>query len=187
MRCKIILDDYDWEDDTQLEIPMEDLVIYELHVRGYTKDPSSPSRYKGTYAAIVDMIPYFKELGINCVELLPVFEFDEMEETLYLDGDKRLNYWGYSTISFFAPKSSYAYSGAHGMAADEMKNMIKKLHKNGIEVILDVVFNHTAEMGDDGPVLSYKGIDNRTYYHLNEKGGYMNYSGCGNAVNCKTP
>ena len=184
MRCKIILDDYDWEDDTQLEIPMEDLVIYELHVRGYTKDPSSPSRYKGTYAAIVDMIPYFKELGINCVELLPVFEFDEMEETLYLDGDKRLNYWGYSTISFFAPKSSYAYSGAHGMAADEMKNMIKKLHKNGIEVILDVVFNHTAEMGDDGPVLSYKGIDNRTYYHLNEKGGYMNYSGCGNAVNC---
>ena len=184
MRCKVVLEDYVWEGDRALEIPFEDLVIYEMHVRGFTKDPASPAKRKGTFAAVVEMIPYFKELGINCVELLPVFECDELENSRTWEGERLYNFWGYSTVGFFAPKSAYAFSGIYGMAVDEMKNMVKQLHKNGIEVILDVVFNHTAEMGEGGPVLNFKGIDNRTYYHLGPKGEYLDYSGCGNTVNC---
>ncbi|MDO5134176.1 MAG: alpha-amylase family glycosyl hydrolase [Eubacteriales bacterium] len=184
LRGKIIQEDFPWEGDQALEIPFEDLVIYETHVRGLTCDPASPAKKKGTFAGIIEMIPYFKELGVNCIELLPVFEFDELENPRTADGKPLYNYWGYSTVSFFAPKSAYAFSGIYGLAADEMKNMVKHLHLNGIEVILDVVFNHTAEMGDGGPTLNYRGIDNRTYYHLDEKGDYLNYSGCGNTVNC---
>ena len=184
MRCRVILEDFAWEGDHALEIPFEDLVIYEMHVRGFTKDPSSPARRKGTFAGVIEMIPYFRELGINCVELLPVFEFDELESYRTWEGRPLYNFWGYSTVGFFAPKSAYAWSGIYGMAADEMKNMVKQLHRNGIEVILDVVFNHTAEMGEGGPTLSFRGIDNRTYYLLGQDGKYLNYSGCGNTVNC---
>lgn len=184
MRCRVIAEDYPWEGDEPLETPFEDLVIYEMHVRGFTNDPACPAKYKGTFAGVVEMIPYLKELGVNCVELLPVFEFDELQNDITCDGKPLVNYWGYSTVSFFAPKSAYAHSGANGMAAEEMKNMVKKLHQNGIEVILDVVFNHTAEGGDGGPTLNYRGIDNRTYYHLDENGYYKNYSGCGNSINC---
>ncbi len=183
-RGQIIREDYDWEGDKPLETPLEDLVIYEMHVRGFTQDDSSGVHHRGTFAGIVEKIPYLKWLGVNCVELMPVFEFDELEYA----GDKKrgslLNYWGYSTVCFFAPKAGYAASAPFGMEADEFKNMVKKLHQNGIEVILDVVFNHTAEGNENGPVISYKGIDNRTYYMLENDGKYQNLTGCGNTMNC---
>ncbi|MDT3390367.1 MAG: glycogen debranching enzyme [bacterium] len=184
MRCRVMYEDYPWEGDRPLELDIDDLVIYELHVRGFTKDPSSGVTHGGTFRGVVEKIPYLKELGVNCVELLPVFEFDELERNRTYDGNRLLNFWGYSTVSFFAPKSGYAATGAFHMAADELKSMIKELHRNGIEVIFDVVFNHTAEMDDTGPTLNYRGIDNRTYYLLDQDGGYVNYSGCGNTVNC---
>ena len=184
LRSRILFTDYDWEGDTQLETPIEDLVIYELHVRGFTKHPSSKIDHPGTYAGIIEKIPHLKKLGVNCVEFLPVFEFDELEYGL-IEGDKRKhNFWGYSTVSFFAPKAGYSYLGALGMTADEFKHMVKQLHKNGIEIILDIVFNHTAEMGDGGRTLNYRGIDNPTYYLLNPDGTYCNFSGCGNTMNC---
>ncbi|MDO5477326.1 MAG: glycogen debranching protein GlgX, partial [Eubacteriales bacterium] len=183
-RGQIIREDYDWEGDKPLELPQEDLVIYEMHVRGFTQDPSSGVKYRGTYAGIVEKIPYLKSLGVNCIELMPVFEFDELEYSREKDGRRRLNYWGYSTVCFFAPKAGYAASGPFGMEADEMKHLIKKLHENGIEIILDVVFNHTAEGDHRGPSISYKGIDNRTYYLLTPDGEYHNFSGCGNTMNC---
>ena len=184
MRSRVIFEDYPWEGDRPLELPIDDLVIYELHVRGFTKDSSSGVSHGGTFRGVVEKIPYLKDLGINCVELLPVFEFDEKEGQRSYEGNRLFNYWGYSTVSFFAPKSGYAATGKFHMAADELKSMIKELHKNGIEVIFDVVFNHTAEMDDNGPTLNYKGIDNRTYYVLDENGNYTNYSGCGNTFNC---
>ena len=185
-RGRIMYGDYDWDDDKQLEIPEEDLVIYEMHVRGFTKGDSSGIKYPGTYSAIIEKIPYLKELGVNCVELLPIFEFDEMDNYREIDGTKLYNYWGYSTVGFYAPKAGYAALGKFGMAADELKNTIKHLHQNGIEVILDVVFNHTAEGNEYGPYISYKGIDNRTYYLLTPDGCYYNFSGCGNTMNCNT-
>ncbi|MBR0146474.1 MAG: glycogen debranching protein GlgX [Eubacterium sp.] len=187
VRGRIIPVDYDWEDDKPLEIPMKDLVIYEAHVRGFTKDPSSGVRFGGTYGGLVEKIPYLRELGVNCVELLPIFEFDELENTRTAEGKTLYNYWGYSSVDFYAPKSGYAATGAWGLAADELKGTIKRLHKAGIEVILDVVFNHTAEMGADGPYISFRGIDNRTYYLLTPEGEYYNYSGCGNTMNCNNP
>ena len=186
-RGRFIREDYFWEGDKPLEIPIEDLVIYEMHVRGFTQDPSSGVKYRGTFAGIVEKLPYLKALGVNCIELMPIFSFDEFENARDVDGRTLVNYWGYSTVCFFSPKAGYAASGPFGMEADELKNLIKKLHENGIEIILDVVFNHTAEGGEGGPVLSYKGIDNRTYYLLTPDGGYVNYSGCGNTMNCNDP
>ena len=186
-RGQIIREDYDWEGDKPLEMDEKDLIIYELHVRSYTNHPESGVRYKGTFAGIVEKIPYLKELGVNCVELMPVFEFDEFEYETDKDRKHLFNYWGYSTICFFAPKAGYAASGPFGMEADELKNMIKKLHQSGIGVVLDVVFNHTAEGNEKGPYISYKGIDNRTYYMLTPEGSYHNFSGCGNTMNCNNP
>ena len=183
-RGQIIMEDYDWGEDKQLEIPSRDLVIYETHVRSTTMHPSSGVKYPGTYAGLVEKIPYLKELGINCVELMPVFEFDEMEYSRVMNGRRLYNYWGYSTVGFFAPKAGYAASGSYGMEVDEFKNMVRSFHRNGIEVILDVVFNHTAEGGDRNKYISYRGIDNRMYYLLDEQGGYLNFSGCGNTMNC---
>lgn len=180
----VISEDFEWEGDKPLEIPMNDLVIYEAHVRSFTKHDSSGVKYKGTFAGLIEKIPYLKELGVNCIELLPIFEFDEFEYSRVIDGERLYNYWGYSTVGFFSPKSGYAASGPMGLAADELKNMIKQLHKNGIEVILDVVFNHTAEGNEMGPYISYRGIDNRTYYLLTPDGYYYNFSGCGNTMNC---
>ena len=180
----VVLEDYDWEGDKPLEIPMKDLVIYEAHVRSFTRDASSGVRYPGTFAGLVEKIPYLKELGVNCVELLPIFEFDEFENSR-MNGDERLyNYWGYSTVNFYAPKAGYAASAPMGMAADELKRTIKQFHKAGIEVMLDVVFNHTAEGNEEGPTISYRGIDNKTYYLLTPEGYYFNFSGCGNTMNC---
>ena len=186
-RGQFVREDFDWEGDKPLELAPKDLVIYEMHVRSFTRHDSSGVKYKGTFAGIIEKIPYLKELGVNCIELMPVFEFDEFEYSREKDGKRLLNYWGYSTVCFFAPKAGYAASAPFGMETDELKNMIKHLHRNGIEVILDVVFNHTAEGDEKGPFISYKGIDNRTYYLLTPDGKYYNFSGCGNTMNCNDP
>jgi glycogen operon protein len=191
-RARIVSDDFDWESDRPLERPMEDLVIYEMHVRGFTQHPSSRVRHPGTFAAIREKIPYLRALGVNCVELMPLCEFDEFEHsrTHPATGELLVNYWGYSPVCFFAPKAGYAASGQlHDgtMVADELKTLVKELHRNGIEVILDVVFNHTSEGDENGPTISFKGIDNQTYYMLTPDGYYLNFSGTGNTLNCNNP
>jgi isoamylase len=188
-RARLIFEDFDWEDDRPLEMPLADLVIYELHVRSFTRHPSSAVKHPGAYAGLVDKIPYLKELGVNCVELMPIFEFDEFENSRPnpVTGETMYNYWGYSTVGFFAPKAGYAATGPLGMQVDEFKNLVKELHRNGIEVMLDVVFNHTAEGNEQGPTLSFRGIDNQTYYMLTPEGYYFNFSGCGNTLNCNNP
>jgi len=188
-RGRLVFEDFDWEDDRALETPIEDLVIYEAHVRSFTRHPSSRVKFPGTFAALVEKIPYLKKLGVNCVELMPIYEFDEFENsrTNPGSGETMYNYWGYSTVAFFAPKSGYAATGKFGMQVDELKNLVKHLHRNGIEVILDVVFNHTAEGNERGPVISFRGIDNKTYYMLTPDGYYFNFSGCGNTLNCNNP
>ena len=186
-RGQIIREDFDWCGDKPLEISSSELIIYEMHVRSFTNHPSSGVKYKGTYAGLIEKIPYLKELGINCIELMPIFEFDELENERIINDRRLMNYWGYSTVGLFAPKAGYAVSAPYGMEADELKNMIMKLHKNGIAVILDVVFNHTAEGNEKGPYISYRGIDNKTYYLLTPEGQYYNFSGCGNTMNCNNP
>jgi glycogen operon protein len=188
-RSRVFFDDFNWENDKALEIPMEDLVIYEMHVRGFTAHPSSGVKHPGTFDALAEKIPYLKELGVNCVELMPIHEFDEFENSRVspVTGQRLVNYWGYSNIGFFAPKAGYAATGVLGMQIDELKTVIKKLHAGGIEVILDVVFNHTAEGNENGPCISYRGIDNKTYYMLTPDGYYYNFSGCGNTLNCNNP
>ena len=188
-RSRLVFDDFDWDDDLPLEIPMEDLVIYEMHVRSFTRHPSSSAKYPGTFAGIRQKIPYLKELGVNCVELMPIYEFDEFENsrTNPDTGELLLNYWGYSTVGFFAPKAGYAATGKMSMQVDEFKALVKALHKNGIEVMLDVVFNHTAEGNENGPYISFRGIDNKTYYMLTPDGYYFNFSGTGNTLNCNNP
>ena len=188
-RSRLVHDDFDWENDRHPAIATEDLVIYELHVRGFTRHPSSEVINPGTFAAMRGKIPYLKHLGVNCVELMPIFEFDEFENsrTNPVTGERLLNYWGYSTLGFFAPKAGYAATGRLGMQNDELKALVKELHRNGIEVILDVVFNHTGEGNSNGPTVSFRGIDNKTYYMLAPDGTYLNFSGCGNTVNCNHP
>lgn len=186
-RGQFVREDFNWEGDKPLEIPQNELVIYEMHVRSFTEHESSGVKFRGTYTGITEKIPYLKELGVNCVELMPIFEFDEFENSRDVNGRKLYNYWGYSTVDFFAPKAGYAATAPFGMEADELKNMIRKLHREGIEVILDVVFNHTAEGNENGPSISYRGIDNRTYYLLTPDGYYYNFSGCGNTMNCNNP
>ncbi len=186
-RARVVKSSFDWGNIKQLEQPFEDLVIYETHVRGYTKDKSSGVSAPGTFAGLKDKIPYLKDLGINAVELMPIFEFDEMESARVVDGVQLYNYWGYNTVSFFAPNTSYAFNEEHNHEGDELKSLIKALKENGIEVILDVVFNHTAEGNELGPCFSFKGIDNNVYYMLTPDAHYYNFSGCGNVMNCNHP
>jgi glycogen operon protein len=188
-RSRLVFDDFDWGGDKSLEIPSEDLVIYEMHVRGFTRHPSSGAKFPGTFAGMRQKIPYLKELGVNCVELLPIYEFDEFENSKPspLTGERLMNYWGYSTVGFFAPKAGYAATSKIGMQADELKALVKELHRNGIEVFLDVVFNHTAEGNENGPYISFRGLDNKTYYMLTPGGYYFNFSGTGNTLNCNNP
>jgi glycogen operon protein len=188
-RSRLVFDDFDWEGDMPLRRPLGDLVIYELHVRGFTRDDSSGVAEPGTYAGLVEKIPYLKELGVNCVELMPVLEFDEFQGggTDPVTGERLLNYWGYSTVGFFAPKAGYAATGRYGMQCDEFKNLVKELHRAGIQVLLDVVFNHTAEGNELGPTIHFRGLDNAAYYLLTPDGQYYNFSGTGNTFNCNHP
>jgi glycogen operon protein len=188
-RARIPFEDFEWGHDRPIDLPVEDLVIYEMHVRGFTRHPSSGVRHPGTYEGMIEKIPYLQSLGVNCVELMPIFEFDECENTRINPetGELLCNYWGYSTLGFYAPKSGYAATGVHGTQVSEFKNLIKALHTAGISVILDVVFNHTAEGDERGPTISFRGIDNQTYYMLNPDGSYANYTGCGNTLNCNHP
>ena len=188
-RARMPYEDFDWGHDRPINLPVQNLVIYEMHVRGFTRHPSSGVRHPGTYEGIVEKIPYLKSIGVNCVELMPIFEFDEFENTRInpLSGETLCNYWGYSTLGFYAPKSGYAATGHHGTQLAEFKNMVKALHAAGISVILDVVFNHTAEGDLRGPTISFRGLDNQTYYMLEPDGSYANYTGCGNTLNCNHP
>jgi glycogen operon protein len=188
-RARLVIDDFDWENDKPLEIPTEDLVIYEMHVRGFTRHPTSSVRGPGTFDGLREKIAYLKNLGINCIELMPIYEFDEFENSKQHPetGELLVNYWGYSTVGFFAPKAGFAATGKFGMQVDELKNLVKELHTNGIAVILDVVFNHTAEGNEHGPYISFRGIDNKTYYILTPDGYYYNFSGTGNTLNCNNP
>lgn len=175
-KARVVKSDFDWGNIKQLEHPFEDLVIYETHVRGFTKDKSSGVNGEGTFEGLRQKIPYLKDLGINAVELMPIFEFDEMENARIVDGVQLYNYWGYNTVSFFSPNTSYAYREEHNHEGDELKHLIRELKSNGIEVILDVVFNHTAEGNELGPSFSFKGIDNNIYYMLTPDGYYYNFS-----------
>lgn len=167
--------------------PIEDLIIYELHVRGFTKDTSSNVAHPGTFEGIREKIPYLKDLGITAMELMPVFEFDETMGKREVNGRTLLDYWGYNPVSFFSPNTSYTAKKEFNREGDELKDLIKDLNSNGIEVILDVVFNHTAEGNENGPFFSFKGFDNRIYYMLTPEGWYYNFSGCGNTLNCNHP
>lgn len=186
-RSRVVVNDFDWGDSKQLGINMKDLIIYELHVRGFTKHPSSGVSYPGTFEGLAEKIPYLKELGINAVELMPIFEFDEMKDMRIVDDKRLLDYWGYNAVSFFAPNTSYTAGIEFNREGDELKSLIKMFHENGIEVILDVVFNHTAEGDETGPYISFKGFDNNVYYMLTPNGKYYNFSGCGNTLNCNHP
>jgi len=188
-RSRLMFHDFDWGDDTPPRIPREQLVIYEAHVRGFTRHDSANVTAPGTYAGLREKIPYLKSIGINAVELMPIFEFDEFENSRIHPetGERLYNFWGYSTVSFYAPKAGYAASGRYGMAGDELKALVRECHAQGIEVILDVVFNHTAEGNHEGPTISFKGLDNDVWYMMTPEGYYYNFSGTGNTLNCNHP
>jgi len=189
-RCMIVDDKWDWQNDAPRRIPWSDSIIYETHVRGLTVHPSSGVEDPGTFRGLIEKIPYFKELGITAIELLPIQEFneEEIDRSNPTTGEQLKNYWGYSTVCFFAPKAGYAGSKVDGQQVAEFKNMVRELHRAGMEVILDIVFNHTAEGNECGPTLSFRGMDNTIYYILqNDKRFYHNYSGCGNTFNCNHP
>lgn len=186
-RARVVQSNFDWGDQRHHSIPMEDLIIYELHVRGFTMDESSGVKHHGTFEGLHEKIPYLKELGVNAVELMPIFEFDEMRDVRLIDENELIDFWGYNPVSFFAPNTSYCSSMEYNREGLELKTLIKDLHDNGIEVILDVVFNHTAEGNEFGPCFSFKGFDNNIYYMLTPDGHYYNFSGCGNTLNCNHP
>ena len=189
-RCIVVDDDFDWQGDRPLNYPLRFSVLYETHIRGLTCNPNSGVNAPGTYKGVIEKIPYFKELGITSLEFLPLQEFNENElsSSNPVTGKKLVNYWGYSTVAFFAPKGSYAHDRSPSGSVREFKEMVRELHKAGIEVILDIVFNHTAEGNEMGPTFSFRGLDNSIYYMLSEnRRYYKNYSGCGNTVNCNHP
>ena len=180
---------FDWEDDSAPKLPLNSLIIYETSVRAFTQDSSSHVKHPGTFLGVIEKIPHLIDLGVNALELLPIQEFNECEYAQTHPNTKNnlYNFWGYSTVNFFSPMNRFASSSNPGSAVREFKEMVKALHKQGIEIILDVVFNHTAEGDETGPVLSFKGIDNQSYYLLDEHGTYFNFSGCGNSLNANQP
>ena len=186
-KARVVRNNFDWGSEPNPNIGLEDLVIYEMHVRGFTKDASSGVKYPGTFAGVMEKIPYLKDLGINAVELMPIFEFDEIKDNREYNGNVLVDYWGYNPISFFAPNTSYAAKAEDHSTGTELKKLIKRLHDNGIECFLDVVFNHTAEGNEMGTSISFKGFDNNIYYMLTPRGEYYNFSGCGNTLNCNHP
>ena len=185
--ARVVKDSFNWGDMPQSQKELSDLVIYELHVRGFTQHDSSGVKNRGTFAGLMEKIPYLKELGVNAVELMPIFEFDETMNAREVNGNRLLEYWGYNTVSFFAPNTSYTSVNEYNREGTELKTLIKALHDNGIEVILDVVFNHTAEGNELGRTFCFKGFDNNIYYMLTPDGNYYNFSGCGNTLNCNHP
>ena len=186
-RGRVVLNNFDWGTAVRPLLPMRELIIYELHVRGFTMHHSSGVKHPGTFSGLREKIPYLKELGITAVELMPIFEFDETMPAREVDGRKLLDYWGYNTVSFFAPNTSYAAEDEYTHEGYELKALVKELNENGIEVFLDVVFNHTAEGNEHGPFFCFKGFDNNVYYMLTPDGQYYNFSGCGNTLNCNHP
>lgn len=178
--------EFDWEEDRPLNIPLKDSVIYEVHLKAFTQDKASAVSSPGTYRGMIEKIPYLKDLGITCVELLPIHDFNPFENTRTNPetGEPLLNFWGYSTLNFFAPASWYSSDGDGRTAVGEFKEMVKAFHQAGIEVLLDVVYNHTAEGNEFGPTHSFRGLDNSIYYMLAGGRYYQNYSGCGNTLNC---
>ncbi len=186
-KARVVKDDFDWGTFIHPKIPMEDLIIYELHVRGFSMADGSLHAKPGTFAALMEKIPYLKQLGVNAIELMPIFEFDETGFLRTYNGQDLIDYWGYNTVSFFSPNTSYCSSIEYNREGTELKQLIKSLHENGFDVILDVVFNHTAEGNENGPFFSFKGFDNNIYYMLMPNGEYYNYSGCGNTLNCNHP
>ncbi|WOG92683.1 hypothetical protein DCAR_0311958 [Daucus carota subsp. sativus] len=194
MACQIPTadDEFDWEGDLPLKLQQKDQVIYEMHVRGFTKHESSNIKHPGSYLGVVEKLDHLKELGVNCIELMPCQEFNELEYYSYNSvlGDYKMNFWGYSTVNYFSPMARYSAAGVHNFglgATDEFKLLVREAHKRGIEVLMDVVFNHTAEGNENGPILSFRGVDNSVYYMLAPKGEFYNYSGCGNTINCNHP
>ncbi|MFM7244694.1 MAG: glycogen debranching protein GlgX [Planctomycetaceae bacterium] len=185
-KCVVVDDAFDWQGDRHLRRGLSDTVIYEMHVRGFTASPTSGVEHPGTYLGVIEKIPYLKSLGVTAVELMPVHEFAGAMPSA--DGVVRSNYWGYDPLAFFAPHRGYAADTAPGAQVREFKEMVRALHAAGIEVILDVVFNHTAEGNQLGPTLSFKGLENRVYYMLGDGGAtYRNYTGCGNTINGNHP
>ena len=186
-RGRLVVDEFDWEDDAPPATPLAQTVIYELHVRGFTRHPSSGVRHPGTFLGLCEKIPHLKSLGVTAVQLMPILEFDELDSSRKnpLNGEPLRNYWGYSSLSFFAPKASFAAQA--GRQVREFKETVKAFHKAGIEVILDVVYNHTAEGNEHGPSLSFRGLDNAIYYMLDREGRYYNFAGCGNTLNGNHP
>jgi glycogen operon protein len=186
-RGRLVVDDFDWGDDTPPATPLAQTVLYELHPRGYTRHPSSGVRHPGTFLGLAEKVPYLKSLGVTAVQIMPVLEFDELDHPHRhpATGEPLRNYWGYQPLSYFAPKASYASRPAE--AAREFKEMVRAFHRAGLEVILDVVYNHTGEGGESGPALSFRGLDNAVYYLLDREGRYFNFSGCGNTLNCNHP
>jgi isoamylase len=186
----LVENDFDWGNDQPLNRPLVDSIIYETHVRSFTQHPSSGVAHPGTYAGLIAKIPYLKQLGVTAVELLPVNEFEEgdTDRVNPFTGERLLNLWGYQPTAFCAPNTAYSSNRADGEQIREFKQMVRALHQAGIEVILDMVFNHTAEGDENGPTWSFRGIDNSTYYILDPNTGkYVNFTGCGNTVNCNNP
>ena len=189
-KCLLADHRFEWGGDRPLKVGWPDTVIYETHVRGLTIHPSSGVTHPGTFLGVIEKIPYFRKLGVTAVELMPVQEFNENELVVRnpLTGELLRNYWGYNTVAFFAPKESYGTGASPGCQVAEFKTMVRELHKAGIEVILDIVLNHTAEGDELGPTLNFRGIENRIYYMLkSDRRGYQNFSGCGNTLNCNHP
>ncbi len=186
-KARVVHNNFRWTIPDKPKTQLRDCIIYELHVRGFTRHSSSGVSHPGTFDGIREKIPYLKELGINAVELMPVFEFDETRNAREVKGRKLLDYWGYNPVCFFAPNTSYASDREYNREGNELKTLVRELHASGIKVILDVVFNHTAEGNEEGPCFSFKGIDNNIYYMLTPDGKYYNFSGCGNTLNCNHP
>jgi isoamylase len=189
MRAIVVNDHYDWEDDEPLNLPFEQAVIYEMHVAGFTRHPSSGTAYPGSFAALIEKIPYLQSLGVNCVELMPIMAFDEQDVPRGPRARGLRNFWGYSTHSFYSPHPRYCVTPEQGTHRREFRDLVKALHRAGIGVILDVVFNHTAEGGADGPTINFKGLGNESFYHLDssDRSRYRDYTGCGNTVNANHP
>ncbi|GAB7044718.1 MULTISPECIES: glycogen debranching protein [Catenuloplanes] len=181
-RAGVVRSGFDWGDDAPPRIPKHELIVYEAHVRGFTRHPSSRVAAPGTFAGLAEKVPYLRDLGVNCVELMPVLEFDECDNPRHdpASAHRLYNYWGYNTVGFFAPKAAYG-------TPDDLRRLVRRLHAEGMELLLDVVLNHTAEGDERGPTISFRGLDNAAYYMLTEDGGYRNYSGTGNTFNANDP